>query len=75
MNESLTEYLLKQTSKLPAQQLREVIDFTEFLASKVAAGTAINGNSTNALKSFVGGVQHGSIASGIDEELYGSSVR
>jgi hypothetical protein len=75
MNESLTEYLLKQTSKLPVQQLREVIDFTEFLASKVAAGAVPNGQSRRALKHFVGGVQDGSIASGIDEELYGSSVR
>ena len=75
MNESLTEYLLKQTSKLPVQQLREVIDFTEFLASKVAAGAASNGHSHRALKSFVGGVNHGSIAGGLDEELYGSSVR
>jgi hypothetical protein len=74
MNENLTEYLLKQTSKLPVQQLREVIDFTEFLASRVAAGAASNGQSQQALKSFVGGVHHGSIAGRIDEELYGSSV-
>ena len=74
MNETLTEYLLKQTSKLPAQQLREVIDFTEFLASKVAAGAVSNGQPGRALKSFVGGVQQGSIAGGIDDELYGSSV-
>ena len=75
MNESLTEYLLKQTSKLPVQQLREVIDFTEFLAGKVAAGAATHGRAAHALKNFVGGVQHGSIASRIDDELYGSSVR
>ncbi len=75
MNESLTEYLLKQTSKLPVQQLREVIDFTEFLASKVAAATANNGQSSGAIKKFIGGVNDGSIAAGIDEELYGSSVR
>jgi hypothetical protein len=75
MNESLTDYLLKQASKLPGQQLREVIDFTEFLASKVAAGAPANGQAPRALKSFVGGINHGSIAGGIDAELYGSSVR
>ena len=74
MNESLTEYLVKQSSKLPAEQLREVIDFTEFLASKVAASAA-NGRTAGALKRFVGGVSHGSITGGIDDELYGSSVR
>ena len=66
MNETLTEYLLKQMSKLPVQQLREVIDFTEFLASRVVAGTVSNGQSGRALKSFAGG---------IDDELHGSSVR
>ena len=75
MNKSLTEYLLKQTSKLPVQQLREVIDFTEFLASKVAAGAVSNGQPHRALRSFVGGVNQGGIASGIDAELYGSPVR
>lgn len=74
MNESLTEYLLKQSSKLPAEKLREVIDFTEFLVSKAAtpdAGIRTDG----ALKRFVGGISHGTIARDIDDELYGSSVR
>jgi hypothetical protein len=75
MNDSLTEYLAKQTSKLPAQQLREVIDFTEFLASKLSAAAAGNGQPARALKQFVGGVSHGSIAGGIDDELYGPFVR
>jgi len=67
--------LLKQTSKLPVQQLREVINFTEFLASKAVAAAVTNGKPAHALKSFVGGVNHGSIASGIDEELYEALVR
>ena len=75
MNESLTEYLVKQSSKLPAQQLREVIDFTEFLTSKLPPSGGGNGQPAQALKQFVGGVSHGSIADGIDDELYGSSVR
>jgi hypothetical protein len=73
MNESLTEYLVKQTSKLPAPQLREVIDFTESLLSKMPAASSQNGKS-EALKHFVGGVNHGSIASGIDDDLYGPTV-
>ena len=34
-----------------------------------AAGATANGDSRRALKSFVGGVQHGSMASGIEEDL------
>ena len=74
MNESLTELLLERTKNLPAQQLREVIDFSEFLASKTAAAGA-NGQPARALKAFVGGITHGSVAGGIDDELYGASVR
>jgi len=73
VNENLTELLLERTKNLPAQQLREVIDFSEFLASK-AAMTA-QAQPARALKAFVGGVTHGSVAGGIDDELYGASVR
>jgi len=73
MNESLTELLLERTKNLPAQQLREVIDFSEFLASKTAA--AATAQPARALKAFVGGLTQGSIAGGIDDELYGASVR
>ena len=72
MNENLTELLLERTKNLPEQQLREVIDFSEFLASKTAAAKA---QPARALKGYVGGVSHGSLASGIDHELYGPSVR
>ena len=74
MNESLTELLLERTKNLPAQQLREVIDFSEFLASKAAAA-ATTARPARALKAFVGGITQGSIAGGIDDELYGASVR
>ena len=72
MNENLTELLLERTKNLPAQQLREVIDFSEFLASKTVAAKA---QPARALKAFVGGITHGSMAVGIDDELYGASVR
>lgn len=72
MNENLTE-LLERAKNLPPQQLREVIDFSEFLASKVA--TATQARPAHALKAFVGGLTHGSIADGIDDELYGAVVR
>ncbi len=73
MNESLTELLLKQTKNLPAQQLREVIDFSEFLASKTAA--VVTAQPARALKAIIGGLTQGSLAGGIDDDLYGASVR
>ena len=76
MKENLTDYLVEQTRKLPVEQLREVIDFTEFLLSKTPTLPAGgNGHSAAALTRFVGGVSHGAIASGIDDELYGSALR
>jgi hypothetical protein len=65
MNENLTELLLERTKNLPAQQLREVIDFSEFLASKTAA--AATAQPARALKAFVGGISHGSLASDCEE--------
>ena len=73
MNDSLTELLLAQTKKLPPQQMRELIDFSEFLANKSVTVTAAK--PARALKAFVGGLTHGSLAGGIDDELYGASVR
>ncbi len=73
MNENLTEYLLKQSGKLPASQLREVIDFTEFLLSKNSP-VSLN-ESQNSLDNFLGGVTHGSLSRHIDDDLYGSTVR
>lgn len=73
MNENLTELLLERAKNLPAEKLLEVIDFSEFLASKTAAASPAQ--PARALKAFIGGVTHGSLAGGIDDELYGASVR
>ena len=75
MNERLTEYLLKQSSKLPTPQLREVIDFTEFLLSKTSPPVATATTSQNSLNRFLGGITHGSLAGNIDNDLYGSTFR
>jgi hypothetical protein len=73
VNKNLTKLLLERAKNLPDQQLREVIDFSEFLASKAAA--VAQAQPGRALKAFVGGITHGSMAGGIDDELYGASVR
>jgi len=56
--------------------VREVMDFAEFLAAKARTRPG-NGDSagSQALRDYVGGVNHGRLASGIDDELYGRPVR
>lgn len=58
----------------------EISDFVSWLRVESVARRSkltpdVDRGSQQALKNFVGGVQHGSLASGADESLYGSSVR
>lgn len=68
--------LLELSRKLPAARVQEVVDFAEFLLAKAAArpgnGAAKRGTSW---RRYIGGVKHGALASGIDDELYGRTVR
>ena len=68
--------LLELSQKLPAEKVREVVDFAEFLLAKSSArpgnGVAKDGK---AMRRYIGGVKHGALASGIDDELYGQAVR
>lgn len=75
--EALKERLCKELEKLPEDRLREVLDFVGYLQTKEAkGGTARSSEDLDPQKDpllkFVGGVSHGSLAHGIDEELYGS---
>ena len=67
--------LLELSRKLPAERVREVVDFAEFLLAKSPSragnGTAKAGKFR---RRYIGGVKHGALASGIDDELYGRSV-
>ena len=70
------KYLLEVARKLPAERIREVVDFAEFLLARPrgrAANSVTRGQ--NALRRYVGGVKHGRLTAGIDEELYGRAVR
>jgi hypothetical protein len=70
------EHLSELARKLPAESVREVMDFAEFL---LALSDPRRGNGTargrGALRRYIGGVKHGELARGIDEELYGQVVR
>ncbi len=70
------KHLLNVARKLPMEQVQEVVDFAEFLLTRSrprAANGAARGR--NALRRYIGGVKHGSLAAGIDAELYGRAVR
>ncbi len=76
MSESLADHLAMQSRRLQPEQLREVIDFTEFLLSRPAsAGSTAPPGSGASLVNYVGGVSHGSLASRIDDDLHGPPVR
>ena len=68
--------LLELSRKLPTERIREVVDFAEFLLAK-SSRQAGNGaaKAGKSLRRYIGGVKHGALASGIDDELYGRPVR
>ncbi|HXP60017.1 MAG TPA: DUF2281 domain-containing protein [Dongiaceae bacterium] len=76
MNTVAKKQLLEISEKLPAEQVREVVDFAEFLAAKSAAGVRTGaGKGAKALRRYIGGVGHGALSRGIDDALYGRPVR
>lgn len=66
--------LLELSRKLPAERVREVVDFAEFLLAKSSAQTGNAAKGGKSLRRYVGGVKHGALAHGIDDELYGRVV-
>lgn len=73
---SAAKQLLELSRKLPPEQVHEVVDFAEFLLAK-SGGRPGNGAAKRgrALRRYIGGVKHGALAGGIDDELYGRAVR
>ncbi len=75
MNAVAKRQLLELSEKLPAEQVREVVDFAEFLAAKSAAGVrAGTVKGSKALRRYIRGLNNGALSRGIDEELYGRVV-
>jgi hypothetical protein len=67
--------LLAIGEKLPADQVREVVDFAEFLAAKPAAGVRTGAaKGSKALRRYIGGLSHGALSRGIDDDVYGLSL-
>jgi hypothetical protein len=71
------EQLIEELEKLPEVRLREVLDFVGYLRTKEGNDAARKppedlDPKKDPLLKFIGGVSHGFLAKGIDEELYGS---
>jgi len=77
VTKALKDRLIEELEKLPEDRLCEALDFVEYLKGRGRRETV-----TGSLKDldpdqdpilkFIGGVSHGSLAHGLDEELYGS---
>lgn len=68
-----TTQILEVLDALPDARRREVLDFAESLRGREERRSE-NGDrnpSESPLLDFIGGVEHGSLAQDIDEELYG----
>ena len=65
--------ILEALDALPEERQREVLDYVESLRSREEAETNEEERDPkeNPLLDFIGGVEHGSLAQDIDEELYG----
>jgi hypothetical protein len=76
MHTTAQKQLLELSRKLPNEIVREVMDFAEFLAAKSQTHRPNGASSgSKALRSYIGGVKYGTLARGIDDELYGRPVR
>ena len=66
--------ILEALDTLPEERQREVLDYVESLRSREEAETNEEERDPeeNPLLDFIGGVEHGSLAQDIDEELYGN---
>lgn len=75
---SLKQELLVKIARLPENRLREVLDFASFLLVQ-EQHEPDNGQEIESaldpdqdpLLNYVGRISHGSLAQGIDKELYG----
>jgi len=76
MSSAWKAQLLEKCGKLPAERVREVLDFAEFLASKSPnASGGKRSRPSRSLRAFVGGLRHGALAQNIDHDLYNGVVR
>ncbi len=77
MTTQIKERLLATVEKLPEGKLGEVLDFLEFILEKEHSGQVTKNGlepAKDPILDYIGGVDHGSLAGGIDDELYGKTA-
>lgn len=77
MTKKIKERLLATIEEIPESKLDEVLDFTEFLIAKERNKQESRLDlepEKDPIIDYIGGVTHGSLAEGIDNELYGEKV-
>ncbi len=78
MSELLKERIVQRIDTLTDDRLGEVLDFVELLVDQQASANAADrpelqsGPDADPILEFIGGVEHGSLAQKIDDEIYGS---
>jgi hypothetical protein len=77
--EALRDRLVRQIDNLPEDRLREVLDFVAGICALEAPSGGLTSElgidpANDPVLKFIAGASHGSLASGIDQELYGASV-
>ncbi len=77
MTERTKEKLLATIEEIPENRLSEVLDFTEFIIAKerIKQENRLDLEpEKDPIMDYIGGVSHGSLAEGIDNDLYGESA-
>lgn len=73
----IKERLLAEIETLPEHRVAEVIDYIHFLQYQekhlyAVEGTAVSIADADPLSQYIGGVEHGSLAQNIDDDIYTS---
>lgn len=77
MTKRIKEKLFAAIEDMPESKLGEVLDFTEFIISKERIDQESRLDlepEKDPIMEYIGGVTHGSLAAGIDNDLYGENA-
>jgi len=77
MENTVKDRLLTFIQQVPESKLGELLDFAEFLLEKERRQKEeelVLDPEKDPILEFIGGVEHGSLAKDIDDELYGDNI-
>lgn len=75
MSKAARKELVELSQKLPPSGVQEVLHFATILLTRDRTPSApVNDRRDGSLRSYIGGVKHGGLASGIDDARYGTRI-